>query len=85
MVIQLLQPTEGDEAWRIQVHPKGGPDFQLSTAIALWTSTKVVVTLLRKMFPANSGVMIQAPNGEAIHPRPPGGYPTLHSSQPSKA
>ena len=85
MNIELLTPAEGERTWRIRI-TRGQdrtPGLPMATDIVLWAPTQDVVKKLRRMY-KGQGVRITAPDGTTISPKPPGGYPQIHSAQPSR-
>lgn len=79
--IELLTPSAGDKTWRVRINHGDSRALPFTTSIELEEPTKRVVELLQRMF---KGARIKAPNGETIHPKPPGGYPALLSFQRSE-
>jgi hypothetical protein len=77
--IALEEPKEGEKTWQITVLTgKKERAIELTTMIALSTPTETVVKLLLKLY---RHARITGPGGQQLNPRPPDGYPAIHSSQ----
>lgn len=79
--VTLQQGQKGEPKWRVEVATTNARTATLGTAIELSTPTELVVKTLLKMFP---GAQIKGPQNQSLYPKQPGGYPQIHSSQPSR-
>jgi hypothetical protein len=77
--VTLRQGSKGEKEWRVEITTKHAATASLGTTIDVSTPTELVVREVRKMFP---GATIKGPENQTLYPKPPDGYPKIHSTQP---